>query len=338
MALQSLDNAPLPTVKLATVETNAPHPPIPVRFTLKEAGYVTLVIEGMSGKRVRNLVSETYFPAGENVAWWDGTNDLGRDVDAARHGLYKIPAQFVEPGQYRVRGLVRGALGLHYEFSVYYEGNPPWTTPDTTGGWLTNHSAPQAALFLPGDKAPGGKPLVYLGSYVSEGGSGLAWVDLEGRKQGGRGWIGGNWTAAPYLAGDAGPQALPDIYAYVGSVWATAKGSTKAELRLTALTATGDKPILRHEFDAKTTDMPDEISALAVRDGILVVSLPLQKQLLFADAKAGKLLGTAPLEDPRGLAFDSKGGLLALSGTKLLRFAPAQVALATPQTVIASGL
>ena len=338
MALQSLDNAPLPTIELAAMATNAPHPPIPVRFTLKEAGYVTLVIEGMSGKRVRNLVSETYFPAGANVAWWDGTNDLGRDVDAARHGLYKIPAQFVEPGQYRVRGLVRGALGLHYEFSIYAEGNPPWTTPDTTGGWLTNHSAPQAALFVPGDRAPGGKPLVYLGSYVSEGGSGLAWVDLEGRKQGGRGWIGGNWTAAPYLAGDTGPQALPDIYAYVGSVWETAKGSAKAELRITALTAKEDKPILRYEFDAKSTHMEDEISGLAVRDGIIVVSLPLQKQLLFVDARAGKLLGTAPLEDPRGLAFDNQGGLLTLSGSKLLRFPQAQVALGTPQTVIAAGL
>ncbi len=337
MAWSPLQTSPLLAVSFGE-KPEMPHPPIPVRFTLKEAGYVTLVIEGMSGKRVRNLVSETYFPAGPNVAWWDGTDDLGRDVDAAKHGLYKIPAQFVEPGQYRVRGLVRGALGLHYEFSVYSAGNPPWTTPDGTGGWLTNHSAPQAALFVPGEKAPGGKPLVYLGSYVSEGGSGLAWVDLEGRKQGGRGWIGGNWTAAPYLASDLGPQALPGIYAYVGSVWTTAKGSTKAELRLTALTASGDKAILRHEFDAKSTHMPEEISGLAVRDGILVVSLTGQKQLLFADAKSGKVIGTAPLEEPRGLAFDAKGALLALSGTKLVRFENVQLPLSAQQAVISSGL
>ena len=307
MALQALENAPLQTVSFP-VSNAEPHPPIPVRFKLEKPGFVTLVIEDASGKRVRNLVSETFFPVGDNVAWWDGTDDLGRDVDAAKHGIYQIPAQFVAPGQYRVRGLVRGEISPRYEFSIYNAGMPPWETADKTGGWLTNHTPPQAALFVPADSAPGGKPLVFLGSYISEGGSGLAWVDLEGRKQGGRGWIGGNWTAAPFLARDAGPQALPGAYAYVASVWTTEKVgkvvSSKAELRLTALTATGDKPILRHVFDAKDADhMTDEIGGLAVRDGILVVSLPLQKQLLFADAKAGTVIGTAPLEDARGLAF-----------------------------------
>ena len=59
---------------------------------------MTLILEDGNGKRVRNLVSETWFPAGENVAWWDGTNDLLRDVEAARHGVYHIPAQLVAPG------------------------------------------------------------------------------------------------------------------------------------------------------------------------------------------------------------------------------------------------
>lgn len=54
-------------------------PPIPVKFTLPEAGLVTLVIEDQQNKRVRNLVSETPFPAGENTAWWDGSDDLLRD-------------------------------------------------------------------------------------------------------------------------------------------------------------------------------------------------------------------------------------------------------------------
>ena len=49
---------------------------------------------------------------------------------------------------------------------------------------------------------------MYLGSYVSEGGDGLAWVDLDGRKQGGVGWVGGNWTGAQFLARDAGPKAV----------------------------------------------------------------------------------------------------------------------------------
>ena len=92
-------------------------------------------------------------------------DDLLRDNEAARHGIYHIPSQFVKPGPYRVRGLARKPVELHYEFSGYMSGNPPWPTPDHTGGWTTNHTPPQAALFVPGEK-----PLVYLGSYVAEGG------------------------------------------------------------------------------------------------------------------------------------------------------------------------
>ncbi len=197
LALQPLGDADLSTSILAPPAQLAVHPPIPVRLTLQQAGYVTLVIDDLQGRRVRNLVSQTRLPAGENVIWWDGTDDLGRDPEAARHGVYRIPGRLVAPGEYRVRGLVYPGIDLRYEFSVYNGGSPAWPTADHTGGWLTNHTPPSSALYVPGDQAPGGKPLVYLGSYVSEGGDGLAWVDLEGRKQGGVGWVGGAWTGAP---------------------------------------------------------------------------------------------------------------------------------------------
>ncbi|MDQ3814783.1 MAG: discoidin domain-containing protein, partial [Armatimonadota bacterium] len=329
LALQPLGGADLKTAILPTPPlVAAPHPPIPIRFTLKEAGYVTLVIEGMSGKRVRNLVAETWFPAGENVAWWDGMDDLLRDEEAARHGLYHIPAQFVQPGLYRVRGLYRKAIELRYEFSIYNAGHPPWQTADGTGGWLTNHTPPSSALFVPADKAPGGKPLVYLGSYVSEGGSGLAWVDLNGRKQGGRGWIGGNWTAAPYLARDAGDKPAPDAYAYVGAAW-------EGELRLTALTPGGDKAVLQPTFKFPGTSDQEKkdnsaLGGIAVYNGLLAASLPKQNQLLFVDAALHTQRALVPLSDGRGLSFDAQGRLLALSGTRLLRYTlPAALAPAT---------
>jgi hypothetical protein len=342
MALSPLDDAPLQAVSFPVAD-DGPQPPIPVRFNLKKAGFVTLVIEDTSGKRVRNLVSETPFPAGDNTIWWDGTDDLGRDVDAARRSLYKIPARFVAPGDYRVRGLVRDKITPHYEFSVYNPGTPPWTTADETGGWLTNHSAPQAALYLPAEKTPNGKEMVYLGSYISEGGSGLAWVDLEGRKQGGRGWIGGAWTAAPFLAGDFGTQAVPDIYAYVGAVWFAGKDpkSTQLVLRITGLTTRAgvkDIPIASYEFTGKSRRLGPEMGGFAVRDGIVVASLTLQNQLIFVDARNNRVLGTAPLDAPKGLAFDARGRLLAVSGTKLVRFDKAQLPLANPGTLIATGL
>jgi hypothetical protein len=355
MALQPLGDAELKTAlpPATAAAADEAHPPIPVRFRLEEAGFVTLVIEDAGGKRVRNLVSQTRFPAGENVAWWDGCDDLGRDLDAARHGLYHLPAQPVAPGEYRVRGLFHKGLDLRYEFSIYNAGNPPWETADKTGGWLTNHTPPQAALFVPADKTPEGKPLVYLGSAVSEGGAGLAWVDLEGKKIGGRGWIGGNWTAAPTLARDAGANAAPEAFAYVGSVGgASGDGADKThgELRLTALTAKGDKPTFKYSFklpgqpeknSSGDVDWAEQLGGIAAHDGLLAASFPKLGYLLFFDALEGKMLGQAVVGSPRGLAFDAQGRLLALSGTRLLRFAvdrsqPAK--LAPPETLVNKGL
>jgi hypothetical protein len=313
-ALQPLGDAPLKSAILALAADL--HAPIGVKFILKEAGLVTLVIEDAAGKRVRNLVSETPFPAGENTAWWDGMDDLLRDNEAARHGIYRIPSQFVQPGTYTVRGLTRKPIELHYEFSGYNSGTPPWPTPDHTGGWTTNHTPPQSALFVPGPK-----PMVYLGSYVAEGGDGLAWVDLDGRKQGGKGWVGGTWTGAPYLAYDAATDAIT-----VGSAW-------EGELRLTAIAPGGaEKPVLKQKFEGGKDSLA--MTGLAARNGLLVCSLPKQKQLLFVDAKAMKVLGNAAMDDPRGLAFDGEGRLLVLAGKKLQRFMVTDAKLWEPKTVV----
>jgi hypothetical protein len=327
LALQPLGDAPLQSVKFPVI-ADGPHPPIPVRFNLEKPGFVTLVIEDESEKRVRNLISETPFPAGDNVAWWDGTDDLGRDIDAAKHGVYKIPAQFVAPGKYMVRGLVRGEIEPRYEFPIYSGGHPAWETADKTGGWLTNHTPPQAALLVPADKSPTGAPMVYLGSAVSEGGAGLAWVDLNGKKIGGRGWVGGNWTSAPFLARDEGVKADPNVFAYVGAAWTAStdnKDKTHGELRITGLMAKDDKPIIKHPFTPPPGEEGDhfwidQLGGIAARDGLLVASMNKLGTLVFIDARESKVLGTLPLASPRGLAFDAQGRLLALSGSQLVRF------------------
>ena len=334
LALCSLGDSPLQAaLPLSAAATR--HPPIAVRFTLDAPGRVTLVIEDSEGKRVRNLVSETQFPAGPNVVWWDGTDDLGRDLDAARHGVYHIPAQLVAPGAYRVRGLCHPGIDLHYEFAVYNAGSPAWSTADHTGGWLTNHTPPSSAMFVPAQQAHGGKPLVYLGSYVSEGGDGLAWVDLTGRKQGGVGWVGGAWTGAPYLACDAGPRADPNVHIYVGSAW-------EGELRLTAVTPKGDRPVVKYSFPGGKKKETSVMTGLAIYNGLMACSLPKQSELLLIDAKAGKLLASLPMVDPRGLAFDAQGRLVALVGKQLHRYAlsaePQPIALPSAEVLVAAGL
>ncbi len=334
LALSPLGAADLKTVATPpAVAADTLHPPIPVRFHLDEPQYVTLVIDDANGRRVRNLVSETLYPAGDHVAWWDGMNDLLRDNDAARHGIYRIPAQLVDPGEYQIHGLTRNAIDLRFEFSVYSAGDPVWPTADHRGAWLANHTPPCSVLFVPADKAPDGQPLVFLGSSISEGTDGLAWVDLDGHKLGGEGWVGGNWTGAALLARDSGAKAVSDVHGYAASAF-------EGELRVTALTAHGDWPVVKYELAGGKE--ASAASGLAAYDAIVACSLPRQKELLFIDAKTGKILGTAPCDDPRGLAFTAEGQLLVLAGKTLQRYRlpvlNLHIKLPAPTVLIAEGL
>ena len=296
---------------------------IPIPFTLKNAGYVTLVIEDQNGQRVRNLIAQTYFKAGKNTAWWDGLDDLGRDLDAVHHGVYAIPPKLVAPGTYAVRGLVHQEVKTTYELSVYTNGTPPWNLKDHTGAWLANHSAPQAAVFVPAEQSPTRQPVVFLGSYVTEGTDGLAWVDLEGKKLGGKTWIGGVWTAAPYMSRDEGSQAVPGISVYVASVWETAKRSGQGTVRISTLPKNSDKPIFLYPTGRVIRDsvgIKGDIGGFAVYNGVGVVSLTRKNQLLFADLKSGRVLDSVVMDRPHGLTFDAQGHLLVLSANQLLRF------------------
>ena len=336
------------TLRPAAAQTAGPRPPIPIRFTLMRAGYVTLVIEDAEGRRVRNLVSETPFPAGADTAYWDGLDDLGRDPDSARHGVYAIPGHLVPAGTYRVRGLTRGPLTLRYVMMPYTHGRPGWNNGRRDSEWLANHTPPQGVVWVPpkaadqgaGGASPGGK--ILAGSYVTEGGSGLAWLDMTGRKRYGQMWLGGVWTGAPFLAYDAGPDPVPGTYAYTGAAWdnelrlhtlMTLAGKTGGP-RDTRLGYGDDRPVLAPTWKFPgaggawnaTSDLA-AVSGLAVRSGLLVAALPKIGELLFVDARTGKALGTASLPDPRGLAFDDEGRLLALSGHALVRWTlPADLA------------
>ncbi len=180
-------------------------------------------------------------------------------------------------------------------------------------------------MFLPAALSPVKEPVVLLGCFVTEGPDGLAWVDLDGKKRGGKAWIGGTWTAAPYLAADKGAQAVKNMAAYTASVWETAKQSGQAELRVNALTLTnkndyGVQQIVKLPAGAMKNDsIYDVIGGLAIHDGIAVVSLKKANKLLYIDVKQKKLLDSVSVQSPRGLAFDATGRLLVLSGGQLLR-------------------
>ena len=364
------------------LRAEAPHPPIPIQFTLSEPGFVTLVIDRQDGTRVRNLVSETPFPAGQNTAWWDGLDDLGRDPEAAAHAVYHVPGKLVEPGSYSVRGLVRPQIDVLYQMSPYTNGNPAWKTKDRGSEWLTNHTAPNDVLFLPPGVGPerDGKPAskggqVMIISPVAEGGSGLAWVDLDGHKLWGQSWLGGVWTAGTNLAIDRGKHPVDGVYAYAAASWAGDKyNSFKPELRLHKLvTASGrvkaprdtrmgtgeDLPVLTPTYeiplvagapaDVKTSKDTHErqkyvpsLKGLAVYDGLAVCSFDKADMLLFVDVAAGRTLGTAHVAGVQGIDFDPQGRLVAVVDRKVVRYAindrSGTPSLGTAEVLVKDGL
>jgi hypothetical protein len=316
----------------------ASHPPIPVRFKLDEPALVTLVIErtaavepdgagekldkdegklhftGRHGLRVKNLVSNKWFPAGEHTVWWDGLDESNaRLVNLPDKGLYyQIDGSLVSAGEYRVRGLMRQAVTPRYEFAVYSGSqSPPWKTKSGRGGWLADHTPPAAALFLPGsniEKDDG--PSVLLSSPVSEAGDGLVFCDLEGRRVSGKRTIGAGdgWVGAELLARDVGTKHVPKQDVYLAVDWLE-----RAEVWAFGPNWLGKK-IFTYPF-ARRADWA--VGGLAVRDGRIALSLPKLNQVLLIGAEKGTLLGKSEVEQPRGLAFDAAGRLIVLSGQKV---------------------
>jgi len=270
-------------------------PPIPVSFTIDQPGYVTLVIEDAAGKRVRNLVSETYFTAGTHTAWWDGLDESGR-INIWYHNIYDIEGKLVAPGSYRVRGPTRQRLDLRYEFTVYNAGTPPWYLSDRTGQWLADHTPPSDVLFLNYSAPVGTRSQVLIGSYVAESGDGFTFTDLAGRKLYGMRSLGGGggWWGASHLARDAGPRALGGVYAYNASAW---------EDYLEVWEMGPNSKLLTYQFaDPAQTG----ISGLAAHNALIVASLPKTKQLLFIDGSTRSVLGTASV--PNGRRQRIRGG------------------------------
>lgn len=311
---------------ILSLASAADHPPIPITFTLDRAAHVTLVIEDAAGKRVRNLIAETPFAVGEHTVWWDGLDETPGNF---RGPIYDLQGRPVTPGRYQVRGLVRDALTLRHEFTVYHAGQPPWRVGKEGGAgeWLADHSAPSAVLYVP---AEGDQPAqMLIGSQVAEQGDGLVWTSLDGRKLRGAHGVGGAWTGAHFLARDDGAKAVPGVYAYAASTW-KAHDETKMDLRLLALQRNGTMPTLvSYQFprdkaqEVHGWDIEyNHLGGIAARDGVVLVGFQRSGTLLVVDTAQRKPLTTLTLPDVRGMTFDDQGRLLALSGTRLLR-APA---------------
>jgi len=328
----------------AILGKSAVHPPIPVKFRMPADGFATLVIEDANGRRVRNLLSEVPFKAGEQTVYWDGVDESGGMQEEA-DGIWRTQGALVEPGNYQVRGMFHRGIDLRYEFSVYTEGKPPWQGHGASGRWLADHTPPSAVMALPDNE-------ILIASFVAEAGDGLVWTNPEGKKLRALRWLGGHWTGASHLARDTGKNRADDLYAAATWPIGNNQNEEEAELRITAIRKDGqERKVLIHPFSRaglpkvamrQNNDLDKRyIAGLAAHDGLLVASMDRQQQLLFIDARAGKVVASATLANVRGVAFDAAGRLLVLVGHELQRFTlpaelPDPLVLPAPQIIVNS--
>lgn len=285
---------------------------IPIAFDLEQAATVTVVIDDADGKRVRNLMAATRLPPGPNLLSWDGYDDgeVQKDGSTLR--------RLVAPGTYRVRGLTHNGLRLIYEFPIQSPGQPPWFTPDRSGAWLADHTSPQSVVFLPAsdDGYFGkGKDRVIVSAITAECGDAFMALDSDGKKIVGLSPFG--WHGGYALAVDRGPDAprgddAPWLYALRPGgrdviVNAFARGGKTFRL----FRHQSENPIVWN--GGLTSD------SIAVWNGIAVISVPHDNELLVVDARAKRLIGRLPVEGPRGVLFDDQGRLLLATAKQVKR-------------------
>lgn len=285
----------------------------PIWVELDKPQLVTVKIENAQGVTVRNLVAEMQLPAGKNRLSWDGYDDGTRDEKGNRV-RHRVPA-----GQYRVHGLTHTGIHLTYEFPLYSGGNPPWKTPDQSGAWMADHSAPMGAVFLPAGLSPygQGKPQVLLSALVAEAGAPLILVDENGQRIHGEHYFG--WDGGIAVTRDMGTPTNPELFAYALNAW-------PERMVLSALRKGDDGnvngiEIAKFPAENKMPREPGTIGlSVAVFNGLAVVSVPLDNKLVFIATKERKLIGSAPLTSPRGVYFDARGNLFAISNNTVKRF------------------
>jgi len=325
--------------------------PIPISFTLDKPGVVTLVIDDADGNRVRNLISETPFAAGQHVVEWDGRDDH-EPKQVSQQPVFTFQGNPIGPGRYTVRGIVRDPVRLRYEMPLYTAGNPPWDTADGRGGWLQDYSPPTAVVGL-SDK-------MLIGSPTGEA-FGVVWTDLQGQRLGGLRGVsgGGGWAGAELLARDNGEQADESVSAYVANNW-------EQSFEIEALTQ--KPPVGAYNGGVRTMSMclwgagrkvyrPEQgqITGLAAHNMTVIAAIGNQSKLLVIrdkatpgfglrhgnplapDNRSGTKVAEVPVNAPRGLAVSPDGRhLLAISGQTIVRF-PFPPA-GEPTAVVSEGL
>ncbi len=288
----------------------APPAPVQVQYPMPLDGLLAInLYEKPSGRLVRRLVAEVSRQAGQGSEGWDLRDDAG---------------QYVPPGDYEWRAIVRPPLRLTYELTVNHAGQPPWWAPAPGkggGGWLADHTPPHAVCAL--------ADYLFIGSRVAENGHAIVATDLDGNKLWG----------THHLFGSQGVRcwAHDDRYAYLVNGGGVMRFDTQDQLR--------QQPL---QLDiAYTPEVPgpgspwgEHLTGAAIRDGKLYLAFNVpppeqpatglalyQRLSIFrlpanpATEKA-QLLKHLPLPAPGAVAGAADGSLYVQSGDRIVHLLP----------------
>ncbi len=309
-------------------------PDIPITFTLAEAGYITIVIEDQAGNRIRNLIQETYFPAGTHTVSWDGY-DVGYPVNRPRpEGEYDIERQLVAAGTYRIKGLFHKGISYKYEFSVQSPGSTPWLTDDARGGWLSDQQTSYDVVWLPaGAVGMTPDPTLFFAAKTGEAGDALMLLDEDGNKVFGKQSIPEGFFGANNVARDMGTNVNADLAAYL---------AVPDSLTLRIHHLKGSNGNVNSDPATYPLLVNDEanVKGIAVFDQYVAVSLYLLNEIVFFDYPNRTVLKSVPVTSPRGMYVTEDQTLYVLEGTEVVRYDAHFAAgdLTGRTVVVASGL
>lgn len=140
-----------------------PPPPVTVKYDMPMDGFAAVQLhDPASGKLVRRLYAEFAKEKGATADGWDLKDEGGN---------------YVAPGDYEWRALVRPPFKLTYEMTANNAGQPGWWAPPPGkggGGWLGDHGTPNCAAAM-GD-------IMWFGTGCAENGHVAIATDLEGNK------------------------------------------------------------------------------------------------------------------------------------------------------------
>ena len=338
------------------IKTTATIGPVEIVYELPDKSYVTLVVESKEGKRVRNLIADTLRPGGRNADYWDGADDEGR---------------LVTPGEYAVRGLTHGLLDATYQLTFGMPGDPPWDSADGKGAWVSDHrlvesvAADDEQVYLAAPHAEAGSAVIAV-DYEGRKQWGVHHVRFYS--------LSGVAVAVDddylYVLVDAWREPIKQTYhekyrlvlyrvdkktgdyvefgrEEVRHVGNSIHGAHLRDDNFFRVVHIYDRsllpaPRLPEDWIATGDHNPDwarcNVLGMAHQDGMLYVSCYLEDKILVIDAHTGETKGELDVPSPRGVAVDSAGRLLAISGREVVVLDPAKGPIQTVVSQATGGL